>query len=252
MEKNNNEEIEIDLRELFGVLMARIYLIIGVGVIFALAAGLITKLCITPQYQSTSSIYVLTKSTGGSAAENVLTSLSDLQLGSQVLTDYETMITCRPVLEKVIDNLELDMTTKELRSIVSLYNKENTRTLDITITHPDPKIAKEIVDELAGVSVEYCAKIMKVEQPNIFVDGEVATTQTSPNTKKNVAVAGIAGIFLMCVIIIVRYLLDDTIQCQEDVEKYLSLNTLGVIPIEEGSMEQLKKDKKKRKKDMRK
>ena len=250
MEKNNNEEIEIDLRELFGVLMARIYLIVGVGIVFAVVAGLVTKLCITPQYQSTSSIYVLTKSS--STAESVLTSLSDLQLGSQVLLDYQTMITCRPVMEKVIENLELDMTTNELRSSISIYNKENTRTLDITVTHPDPKIAKEIVDELADVSVAYCAEVMEVQKPNIFVDGEVATQQTSPNTKKNAAVAGIAGIFLMCVIIVVRYLLDDTIQCQEDVEKYLALNTLGIIPIEEGSMEQLKKDKKKRKKDMRK
>ena len=250
MEKNNNEEIEIDLRELFGVILARIYLIIGVGVIFAVAAGLITKLCITPLYQSTSSIYVISKT--GDGVASALTSLTDLQLGSQVLLDYETMITCRPVLEDVIENLELDMTTEELRSIVSIYNKENTRTLDITVTHPDPKIAKEIVDELADISVAFCKEVMEVEEPNIFVEGEVATTQTSPNMKKNIAIAGIAGIFLMCVVVVVRYLLDDTIQCPEDVEKYLSLNTLGTIPIEEGSMEQLKKDKKKRKKDMRK
>ena len=226
MENNNNEEIEIDLREIFGVLLSKAYIIVAVSIAFAFIAGLVTKLCITPQYQSTSGLYVLTK--GGDSVSSALTSLTDLQLGSQVLLDYE-----------------------ELKNIVTIKNNDNTRILYITVTHPDPKIAKEIVDEIASVSSKYSADIMDVKAPNIFVDGEVAKTQTSPNTKKNVAIAAIIGFLLTCVIIVVRYLLDDTIQSQEDVEKYLGLNTLGLIPIEEGSMERLKKDKKKRKKDMR-
>ena len=42
-------------------------------------------------------VYVLSK-------ETTLTSLADLQIGSQLTKDYSVMITSRPVLEQVIKN----------------------------------------------------------------------------------------------------------------------------------------------------
>lgn len=255
MEKNNvntnqNEEVEIDLREIFGVLMGRIVLILMVGVICAVAAGVITKLCITPQYQSTTKMYVLSKGEGASVSgvSGALTSLTDLQMGSQVLIDYEAMMLCDPVMEKVIKNLELDMTNKELADSISINNPDNTRTLEITVTNSDPYIAREIADEVAKVSAEYCADVMDVQPPDIYQEAQNAKYPSGPNTKKNVVIAFFVGAFLVCAVIVVRYILDDTIQSQEDIEKYLGMNTLGLIPIEEGSIEQLKKDRKKRKK----
>ena len=50
----------------------------------------------------------------------------------------------------------------------------------------------------------------------------------------------------ICFIVIVRYLLDDTIKSSEDVEKYLGLSTLALIPIAENG-EKAKTNKKKRK-----
>ncbi len=253
MGNNQSEEIEIDLREIFVVLMSRIYIIIGVAVVCALVAGLVTKLCITPQYQSTTKLYVLSKGEdSGSAVSSALTSLTDLQLGSQVLLDYQVMITSRPVLEKVIDNLELDMEYQELSQIIGIVNPDQTRSIEITVTYPDPKIAKEISDELASVSAEYASEIMDVQPPRVFESGKVAEHQSSPNLLKNIIIAMLVGIIITCAIIVVLQLLDDTIKSQEDVEKYLGLNTLGLIPIEEGAVNQMKKDKRKRIRDMKK
>ena len=57
---------------------------------------------------------------------------------------------------------------------------------------------------------------------------------------------GLAGVFLISAIIIVLYLLDDTIKCSEDVEKYLGLSTLALIPVAVDE-ETVKKGKIKRK-----
>lgn len=247
---NNNEEIEIDLRELFGVLISRWVIILAVGIICAVAAGVFTKLCITPMYQSTTKIYMLSKgessSSGGVSA--ALTSITDMQMGSQIITDFQAMITCDPIMEKVIDNLELDVKNEGLAAKISTNNPDNTRILELTVTDADPFIAKEIANEVADVSIEYIAEVMGVEPSTVFQQAKVAETKSSPSTSKNVMIAFVLGIVLVCAIIIVRYLLDDTIQSQEDIEKYLGINTLGLIPIEEGSMEQLKKDRKKRRK----
>ena len=251
MENQNvqNDEIEIDLRELVMVLWSRIILIVGIGLLCAVAAGVVTKLCITPLYQSTTKMYVLSKQ--DEAASSMLTSLTDLQLGSQVLIDYEAMMLCDEVMTRVIDDLDLDMKKEELRATIATANPANTRSLEITVTNPDPYIAKEIADTVAEESAEYCSEIMDITHPRVYQKAEAAEQKSSPNTKKNVAIAFILGAFIVCAVVIVRYLLDDTIKSSEDVEKYLGLNTLGLIPIEEGPIVQMKKDKKKRKKEMK-
>ena len=97
----NDEEIEIDLKELFGELISN-WKIILVSTIFAAIIGFsVSEFLITPKYESVSQMYVFTKSTS-------ITSLADLQTGTSLTNDYMVVVAGRPVLEQVIKNLELD------------------------------------------------------------------------------------------------------------------------------------------------
>ena len=78
----NNDEIEIDLRQIFIVIMSKIAIILLVGVIFGLAAFIGSKLLLKPVYQSQTSLYVLNKQSQGT------TTLSDLQSSTQLTQDY--------------------------------------------------------------------------------------------------------------------------------------------------------------------
>lgn len=77
METSTKEEVEIDLHELYYVIKSKILLIVLAGIIGAAAMGLISKFLIIPKYNSMSKVYILNKS-------NDLTSLSDLQVGTQL------------------------------------------------------------------------------------------------------------------------------------------------------------------------
>ena len=77
----------------------------------AVIAGVATKIFITPVYSATSTMLVLTK-------ETTLSSLADLQIGSQLTKDYNILITSRTVLQDVVDELNLDMSYKELKGCI--------------------------------------------------------------------------------------------------------------------------------------
>ena len=62
----------------------------------------------------------------------------------------------------------------------------------------------------------------------------------------NFIIGGVIGVFLMIAIVLVRFLMDDTVKTPEDVEKYLQLSTLAVIPLNEGEPDGKKKKKKAR------
>ncbi|MCR5543309.1 MAG: polysaccharide export protein [Eubacterium sp.] len=224
---DQNQEMEIDLLELFHVLLSRIWMIILTTVIgLAIAAG-VTVLLIKPVYTSTATMYVLTKTTS-------ITSLADVQMGTQLTQDYMVVITSRPVLENVIENLGLNMSYGELKKSISVNNPANTRFLEITVSNNDAYLAKKIVDELADVSAKSMAEVMDTQAPNIMDYGQIPASPSSPSLIKNSIIGALIGFIIACGIIIVTYLMNDSIKTTEDIERYLGINTLGLIPLEEG------------------
>ena len=222
MENNKTFEEEIDLVWLAYALFRRIWLILAAAVVTACLVAGYTFFKIEPTYSSTSTMLVLTK-------ETTLTSLTDLQIGSQLTKDYSVLITSRPVLEEVIENLGLKMNYKSLKGKISVENLEDTRLLFITVTMNDPQQAKAVVDELSVVSSEFIGDKMEVTPPKIVEQGEVGS-KNGPSITKNALMGFVVGAFLVCVVIIVLELLNDTIQKEEDIERYLGVPTLAVIP----------------------
>ena len=221
------EETEIDLVEVFHALVAKIWLIILLAALgFGMMVGY-TMLFVKPTYSSSSTIYILSKSTS-------ITSLADFQIGTQLTQDYKVIITSRPVLESVIENLGLTETYESLKGKISVNNPDNTRFLELTVKDTDAYLAKKIVDELTNVSVAKTAEVMETDPPNIMDYGQVASNPIAPSMKKNGIIGGLLGLVLACAIIILQYMMNDSIKTGEDVERYLNLNVLGMIPLEEG------------------
>ena len=225
MEKKfeDDDEIEIDLLELFYALRHRWWAILLALVIGTGAAGVYTKKLIAPHYQSTSMVYVLSK-------ETTLASLADLQIGSQLTKDYSVIIKSRPVLQEVIDKQNLDLTTDELGEMITIDNPKDTRILSITVEDIEPMRAKAIVDEVTKSASNYIGDIMEMVPPKVIEDGVVAVKPSSPSVKKNAAVGGLGLAVLVCGLICLKTVLDDTIKSEEDIEKYLGLSVLAVIP----------------------
>ena len=235
------DEIEIDLLDLLMVLKARIILLIASAVGMGLVVALFTHFMITPIYSSTSVLYILSSSTS-------ITSLADIQVGTSLTSDYEQLIQGRPIVEGVIENLNLNRTYEQVLQQTTITNPSNTRILKITISDADPELAKDMADEFAKVSIKQLSEIMKTDEPSIAQYAVVAQKPDSPNLLKNTLLGAFLGIFLAAAFVIVSYLMDDTVSTPEDIEKYLGLNTLASIPMKEEEAEAAKKRKTKKKK----
>lgn len=233
----DNDELTIDLGELFNVLWRKCYIIILAGILTAFAAFAATQLLITPKYTSTTSMYMLTGS-----GETGLT-YNDLQTGTQLTQDYMELTKSRTVLEKVISTLNLDMTVEELNSSVTTANTENTRIMTIEVENEDPELARDIADTLREAASNKIEEIMNIDAVNTIEDANLPTSPSSPSVMKNTAIGAILGILISAGIIILLFMMDDTIKTPEDVENYLGLNVLTSIPIQEGE-EKVKKSKK--------
>ena len=157
---------EIDLVEVFYLFWGHAWQIILCLMLGAIAAFGVTKFLITPLYEATSSIYIV------SASNNSVVNLTDLQIGAQLTADYQELMLSRPLLEDVIENLELTnaegepMSTRALEDMITITNATDTRILAITVTSPDPQQAADIANELVEQACIYLPQIMETDEPN--------------------------------------------------------------------------------------
>ena len=212
--------------------------ILLVAIMAGAIAGVYNKYFVTPMYQSTSKLYILSSSTS-------ITSFADIQIGDSLTQDYMELIYSRPLVEEVIQAQRLDETYETLIKKVSAKNPSDTRILAITVTYDEPHTAKAIVDCFAEVSRKSISNIMSADEPNIVEYGHVNTNKVSPNVKKNCLIAAAIAAILLMAIYIILYLLNDTIRSEEDIEKYVSLTVLSSIPyLEPEETKSSKKNKK--------
>jgi capsular polysaccharide biosynthesis protein len=222
-----NKEININLKEIVGVLLRKAWIIVLAGVLLAAVAYFVSTYSITPMYQSTTKIYVMSKQDSSTSV-----TYSDLQTSSQLTNDYMTLITSRPVTEKVIQELGLDMKHNELVDMITVNNPSNTRVLNITVEYSDPYLAKEIADAVREASSIHISNVMDIKEVNIVEEANLPEDPISPSVKRNTVLGGILGVLIAGAIILVITMLDDTIKTPEDIERYLGVSVLSSIPIQ--------------------
>lgn len=216
---------QIDLLEVANVIWQKIWAVIMCFVIGAVLFGGYTKMMVTPQYTATSMIYILGRTTS-------ISSIAELQMSSALTADFTIMAKSREVINGVIKEMDLNMTYDQLKNSVNITNPSDSHILQIEVTNPDPKLAKDISNTMANAVAENIASVMATDKPSIAEKAVTPGAPSSPNLMKNIAMGGIVGAALAVGLIVLGYMMDDTIKTEEDVRKYLQINTLASVSLE--------------------
>ncbi len=241
--RNRDDIIEINLGELFAVLLGRAFLIISAGVFFALAGLFVSRFILHPVYDSTTKIYILNKE------ENQTVTYSDVQISTQLTQDYAELIKSRYVVEEVIQRLNLmDMDYESLSHVLKVDTPSDTRIVSITARDEDPLMAMRIANCIREVASEHIANVMDIDAINVAETANVPTQKSGPSVAKWAVVSGFIGAVIIAFFAILEYLLDDTIKSNDDVERYLGLSTLALVPLTVEETDKKKAKKRERKK----
>ena len=221
----NQNELEIDLVEVLLYLKKKLLVIILTTILFGAIGFGVSRFVIKPSYTASTRVYVVNKTNDASISN------SDLQFSMQVLEDYKVLITGRNVTQEVISKLRLDIKPEELSKKISVTAPSNTRVLQISVTDNDPYLAAKIANSVRTVASKQIKDIMGVDAVNVVYEATAPEEKSSPSNSKNTILASLLGFMLSAGIYVVIFMLDDTIRTEEDVEHYLGLSTLGVIPV---------------------
>ena len=211
----------VDVISLLGRLLGKIHLILIAGLIGAVIAWIWVSGMVTPVYQATSKIYI--------AGSDTTISLSDLQLGSTLATDYQEVFRIWHVHEMVDERLGLDYSYSKLQGMVSVSNPKNSHLLYINVRSSDPEEAKLLADTYAEVVQDYIANKMELRKPQILEKARTPWSPVYPKVRETVFKGFLAGALGMLVLLALIFLLDDRIRSADDITRAAGLPTFGVV-----------------------
>lgn len=237
-----DDAVEIDLVELFYYLRHKLIWLILVFLLGGTITGLISYYLLTPKYEATAKVYMV------SASTDSLINLSDLNLGTSLSEDYEEMLRIRPVYEKITEQLKLDYEYEDFLKLIDISTVGNTRVLKITVETEDPEESKNIANLLADHAENYLPDLMETSEPNVAEYAILPEKPSSPDILKNTIIGAFVALLLLGGSFTVRFVMDDTFKSAEDVDHVFGIMPLTVIPESDSKDLKGRKRKKKNKK----
>lgn len=221
----NQNEMELDLLVLFYYLKKKVWMIALVCALCGALGLIVSQFLIPTKYTASTRMYVLNRTNETTVV------YSDIQTSSYLLNDYKVLITGENVTKEVIKRLNLDMKPDTLEKNITVTAPDNTRVLQIDVEDTSAKMAADIANCVREVAAEQIQEIMDVDAVKLVFEADVPADPSSPNVLVNTIIAAALGMFVALFVFVIMFMVDDTIRTEEDVERYLGLGTLGVIPV---------------------
>ena len=220
----NNEYI--DMKKILNIILSK-KIFIALIILLSLVVGYFYSYYYKkPQYNSSVTVLL----TGDEAQGEKQVTQTDLNLNSGLISTYGSIAKSANVLSKVIENLGLDISVQNLQKNLTVAEIKNTQFLKITVENSNPETAMKIANEISKAFVEQIKTIYNIQNINIIDTAEISNTPCNINHIKDMAIALMAGIFASGVLILILYILDDTIKSEKDIPVNLKLETIGTIP----------------------
>lgn len=222
----DNEENEvIDLTEILSAVRQHLLELIFVTLAAALVGFMASKFLMTPKYDSSALMIVNTR-------QDVNANVTSDQINSatKLVSTYSIIIKSDTVLQQVIDNLGLNLTYAKLNKRVTVAAVDDTQVMKITVQSDSPEWARQVCEQIITVAPDVIKEAVEAGSVKVISNPSLATEPVSPNIEKNTMLAAAVGFVLVIGIIVLQVLLDNKINTEEDVTKYLDMTVLGVIP----------------------
>lgn len=222
----NNEEI--DIKRIIEIIFSK-KLIITLIILLNVTLGYVYSYYYKkPEYKSSVTILLVADE---NKTDKSLTQ-TDVNLNNGLISTYSSIAKSSSILQKTIQNLNLDIPVSKLEQNVEAKQIDNTQFLEISVKNESPERAKNIANELAEVFTEQIKEIYNLQNISIVDKAETEENPCNINHMKDMIIFGFAGIVLSIIIVMIIYMFDDTVKNQKDIEKNIKLRIIGTLPVD--------------------
>ncbi|WP_136585951.1 polysaccharide biosynthesis tyrosine autokinase [Microbacterium hydrothermale] len=190
----------------------------------------------TPTYQADTQLYVSVRSDSSGVSELA----QGTNFARQAVISFVDVVNSAVVLDRVIDDLNLDTTAQDLAKSISASSATNSVIISIRVTDTSPESAAAIANSVGTNFADVV--VNRLEKPNgdtpslvrveTIAPALVPTAPASPHIPLNVALGVLLGLVLGLGFAILRSILDTRIHSLHDIEAATDSPVLGGIALD--------------------
>lgn len=226
------EEVVIDLKEIFSVLLKKIHWIAICGLIALIGGFIVNWYVLKPIYRANAMIIVNTRD-----EQNVVVTNDQINSAKQLVNTYEVILKSDTVLDQIRISLanqgfiEKDsITSADLKEMITISQVNNTQVMRISAKNTNQNLALAIVNEIIQVAPDIIIRTVKAGSVEVVSAPKLESGPISPQKTKNLFICLAGGIAAAAIVIVLANYLDNTIKSDDDIRKKLGFKVLGVIP----------------------
>lgn len=220
-------EESISIEQLFEVLRKRLGLIVVVGLVGLLIAGVLAFFILTPKYSSQAQLVVTLPQTETTNANDVSTNL-------QMINTYKDIITgdlvTNETSEKLNSEYGMKISTARLKESIQVEQNQNSQMFSIIATNMSPRTASNISNVTAEIFKENAKDILNVDRISIISKAVANSQPVFPNKKLTLAIGLLLGLMAGILLAILFAVLDRTVKEGQSLTDEFGLTILGNIP----------------------
>ncbi|MBV4420090.1 capsular biosynthesis protein [Clostridium tyrobutyricum] len=220
-----NEEMTLDLKDFFYIIKKRLKLIVLITLACAVITGLVSVFLIKPTYEASSSIIV------GKPTNNIKTDNNDVMMYQNLVKTYAQIAQSDSVAKTTLNKLNENITLDQFQKMVSVTPQEGTQILTIKADSKDPNEAAKVVDTMASSFISESKRVFPTGGDIQIMDrAQIPNEPVKPKKTLNVAIAFFLGLIVSVGLSFLLEYQDNTIKTEDDIDRYLELPVIGVIP----------------------
>ncbi len=220
---------ELDLQQLLDAIIHKLWLIVLVSVLCAAIALVGTLYFITPMYESSAMFYVNNSALSvGDASFSI--SSGDITAAKDLVESYIVILKSKDTLNEVLDYAGSELTSADLKDMISASSVNSTEIFRVVITSDDPREAQILADSIVHILPKKIAGIIEGTSAKIVETPVVPTIPSSPSYPKNTILGFLVGLIGSIGYVILKLLFDVTIRSEETIARITDHPILASVP----------------------
>ena len=224
-EEDKNEDVEIDLVEIWQVIKKQFGLLVIIVILCAVLAGVISKFFIAPKYTSSSTIFLTP-----SISETGVVDYTSQNSNEKLVNNVMALLVQDNILSEVAKQTGME-SIEELRDQIEVSNDTNTTLVKVEATTLDPKLSKNIVNSMVNIFIDTMQENLNLKNIEIVDKAKLSYEPSGPNIKKNILIGAAAGFVIDALIVVLKVLTNTRLKSKEEAEKYLNLPVFCELPV---------------------
>lgn len=221
-------EIDIDLRKIFYMMRTKVIYILLITVFAGAVAGCYTHFFIEKTYSASIKLFAYSNTDRVSTDASI--SNQEFAASRDIVNTDIYILKSDTIMEMVIEDLGLNMSVGAVKSMVTASQIPDTIAFQVTVNSKDPNLSAKIANSIAKIAPTEVARIVNAGGISVIDYAKVPTSESAPNTKKNIMMGLLAGFAVSFALFFIYELFDSTITEAKDLEREFEIPILGTIP----------------------